>query len=66
MNEKKCFTCYFVYILDGQRAMCRRYPPPSLEIDYAQHTKWPTVGDDDWCGEWKEYSIVEEQDGNQD
>jgi hypothetical protein len=61
---EKCVTCHFYDRrgsrgLDGRGArsgQCRRSAPmlsPVTTKAYQIEGVWPTVRDDDWCGEWK-------------
>lgn len=44
INEAfRCINCRFH---DKARAICRRHPKPYQKL-------WPTVQEDDWCGEFK-------------
>lgn len=61
---EKCVTCHFydrrhARDVDGRAAragQCRRTAPllsPASTKAYHIEGVWPTVRDDDWCGEWK-------------
>jgi len=61
---EKCVTCHFydrrhARAVDGRAArsgQCRRTAPllsPVSTKSYQIEGVWPTVRDDDWCGEWK-------------
>jgi hypothetical protein len=61
---EKCTTCHFfdrrqVNGGDGRSVrmgQCRRCAPlltPNPTKTYMIEGVWPTVRDDDWCGEWK-------------
>jgi hypothetical protein len=43
-------------VAQSQQGLCRRAPPVLSPINpkaYFIEGVWPTVRDDDWCGEWK-------------
>ena len=59
----KCVNCQFydrkpARTTDGRSTMwgqCRRHSPqlnPQTAKAYVVEGVWPTVRDDDWCGEW--------------
>lgn len=61
---EKCVTCHFYdrrssRAVDGRAArsgQCRKMAPmlsPNASKAYVVEGVWPTVRDDDWCGEWK-------------
>lgn len=61
---EKCVTCHYYdrrnsRAVDGRAAragQCRKMAPllsPSPSKAYLVEGVWPTVRDDDWCGEWK-------------
>jgi hypothetical protein len=61
---EKCVTCHFydrrhARAVDARAArsgQCRRTAPllsPVSTKSYQIEGVWPTVRDDDWCGEWK-------------
>jgi len=61
---EKCLTCHFLDRrhlkgTDGhtvRTGQCRRCAPmltPNPGKSYHIEGVWPTVRDDDWCGEWK-------------
>lgn len=63
MNEEKCENCRFYNknsaILD--EGECRRYPPKDRLDLHDRYLHYPTLCDDDWCGEWQEnYKIKNE------
>jgi hypothetical protein len=53
-----CKTCRF-FKKDDDYGYCHRHAPQarikSADRDdgYDLYVKWPTVGADDWCGEWE-------------
>lgn len=62
----KCTTCQYYdrkqasnangSVVPTQQGQCRRMAPllhPVTPKTYAIEGVWPTVRDDDWCGEWK-------------
>lgn len=50
-KKKICDNCAF---FSGPNYECRRYPPKILEA--ADETAFfPSVAEDNWCGEWVEY-----------
>ena len=60
MPENICKNCEFYlkgnYPDDGQ-GFCRRFPPMVMEHslthdDVSEHSAYPQVGFDDWCGEF--------------
>lgn len=65
MEDQKCGTCRF-WKGDGKDEdlrSCRRYPPvfthvgvPPLDF---RAVDWPSVLENDWCGEWRETFEVE-------
>lgn len=63
---QKCVTCQYYdrrhagaaagSVAQSQQGLCRRTPPVLSPINpktYFIEGVWPTVRDDDWCGEWK-------------
>jgi hypothetical protein len=64
----KCVTCQFYdrksAASDGrsqQWGQCRRTAPllaPGASKSYMIEGVWPTVRDDDWCGEWKSHGLA--------
>ena len=60
----QCLTCHY-YDRKSARAadarglqwgLCRRDPPHLNSLNAKSHTiegVWPTVRDDDWCGQWQ-------------
>lgn len=61
---EKCVTCHYYdrrnsRTVDGRMAragQCRKMAPllsPNPSKSYLVEGVWPTVRDDDWCGEWK-------------
>lgn len=60
-NQESCADCRYWKPLASlcKVGLCRRYPPTIIivpESTYAveeELTRWPDVGFDDWCGEWK-------------
>ena len=63
---QKCATCQYYdrrhagaaagSVAQSQQGLCRRAPPVLSPINpkaYFIEGVWPTVRDDDWCGEWK-------------
>ena len=60
----KCLNCQFYDRKDGRSTdgrstmwgQCRRHSPllnPQNAKVYVVEGVWPTVRDDDWCGEWR-------------
>jgi hypothetical protein len=57
--KDKCIFCKFVH-LNNKQWICYRYPPTvfvTVDKDnngevLTQHTFWPKVERDDWCGEF--------------
>ena len=57
MKKQKCADCYYLRRDKQykQQLYCCRFPPTVLESgDY-----YPTVRNDDWCGEWKEKDFIQ-------
>ena len=64
-EKQRCLICYFFRLNDNRNILpvsiyhlpdgyCHRYAPrPSLEIEINSDPMWPSVSEDDWCGEWK-------------
>ena len=60
---ERCVTCMYydrnkagVETKTGNAGQCRRNGPslsPINQKSYMIEGVWPTVRDDDWCGEWK-------------
>jgi hypothetical protein len=63
---QKCLTCQFYdrnrakaatgTVAQSKQGQCRRMAPllhPINSKSYVIEGVWPTVQDDDWCGEWK-------------
>jgi len=63
---QKCVTCQFydrnrakaatATVAQSKQGQCRRMAPllhPINSKSYMIEGVWPTVQDDDWCGEWK-------------
>jgi hypothetical protein len=63
---EKCVSCQFYDRKGGgtdgrspQWGQCRRTSPmlsPATAKSYMIEGVWPTVRDDDWCGEWRTHS----------
>jgi len=63
MTHRRCFDCDHYAADPGE---CRRHPPVRLPRQFAPQATaasrerdehliwgWPTVGEDDWCGEYE-------------
>lgn len=48
--ERRCGRCWWYDDTDGDEGFCRRCPPVIAD-NCAK--RWPTVNNDDWCGEFK-------------
>lgn len=55
MNEhEQCGTCrYFETVPLYSIGACRRYAPTTFMIGSSKVTEWPTVKQNDWCGEYE-------------
>ena len=59
MTTPDCKTCGFARSAEGQQKwvelyeglVCRRRAPVLLSLGTNDYTGWPSVQDDDWCGE---------------
>ena len=54
LTERKCYNCKHMHASDMAGAAvftCRRYPP-ALSQNTFRADQWPSVGADDFCGEW--------------
>lgn len=50
-----CGTCAFAApcVDDGEPyVQCRRFPPTVIVVDGETACGFPTVTEEDWCGEW--------------
>jgi hypothetical protein len=48
--KQRCCDCRYFH--QGDRDVCRRYPP--IGVDSTQRRReWPHVEKWDWCGEWQ-------------
>jgi hypothetical protein len=65
LKAEECSGCRFYLDLspNGQRGVCRRYPPMPITTEFAwmgatymeadrADAVWPMVGVEDWCGEY--------------
>jgi len=68
--KESCRSCRFSLKIAGFEApnqppeaagtavyVCRRFPPAQSERPHAEtpvEERWPVVGADDWCGEYKQ------------
>ena len=64
MNDLRCRDCVYFAALpsDDDHGQCLRYPPvftgiPDEGVTFADNWSFPTVMDDDTCGELKERDI---------
>lgn len=52
-----CMQCQYYYVIDGQRAVCTRYPPPATDLSPCAEQLWrrlPVVTPTEpACGEFK-------------
>jgi len=65
MDKEECKNCRFYNkngtLLDQDQGECRRYPPQDRKDLHGRYLHYPTLCDDDWCGEWQEnYKIKNE------
>jgi len=53
MNYRQaCQNCGFFEKLDADGGVCAKYPPRAAASGGLIDTFWPSVGNDDWCGEY--------------
>lgn len=52
MTKGLCGVCRYFVPHDGD-GTCRRYPPVPLAYNTVSVSAWPSVGERDWCGEFK-------------
>ena len=48
-HPRNCETCAWY----SENSECRRWPPSFGRERSSIHGPWPTVLNDDWCGEWR-------------
>lgn len=64
MSGQRCQTCYFYRfdpVEDNRRGSCRFDPPRMIHIpgpdgSIQVQAAFPTVGEDSWCGKWRNAS----------
>ncbi len=52
--KESCKTCKFFFDKEKGYAegICRRHAPIT-NVSFTSYINWPTVTDDDWCGDWE-------------
>lgn len=61
---RTCRYCRFSTPIEGSTMQCQRYPPKYITVQERNYTshgfRFPTVGFDETCGEWKDDSTSPE------
>ena len=61
--SQNCGNCCYYQEKEKGMGLCRRNPPSIIETKDPSHYvivsgqyrgNWPLIGQNDWCGEWKE------------
>ena len=65
MIEEKCSNCRYWKKESDWRGVCMRYPPQLLPVtvlgsSVSLNNRYPSAKDDDWCGEYKSWTIASE------
>lgn len=65
IDKYRCFDCKFFDKINNKVGLCKRYPPtvwgnpPSRDDpNFSMQVNFPMVDADEWCGEFKETSLI--------
>jgi hypothetical protein len=62
--KRSCGGCSFFYDAFpelGEGGICRRFPPVIMMNSILGRNKWPAVKDLDWCGEFVQRPLSDEE-----